>query len=36
MTWAGYVACMGGERKVYKAFVVKREEKRPFGRLRYR
>jgi hypothetical protein len=31
MRWAGHVARMGEERKVYKVFVGKPEGKRPFG-----
>jgi hypothetical protein len=34
MRWAGNVACMGEERKVYKVLVGKPERKRPLGRLR--
>jgi hypothetical protein len=34
--WAGHVACMGEERKVYKVLVGKPEEKRPLGGLRHR
>jgi hypothetical protein len=29
MRWAGHVACMGEERKVYKVLVGKPEGKRP-------
>jgi hypothetical protein len=36
MRWAGYVARMGKERKVYKVLVGKPEGKRPLGRLRRR
>jgi hypothetical protein len=36
MTWAGHVACMGEERKVYKVLVGKPEGKRPLGRPRRR
>jgi hypothetical protein len=36
MRWAGHVARMGGERKVYKVLVGKPEGKRPFGRPRRR
>jgi hypothetical protein len=36
MRWAGHVACMGEERKVYKVFVGKSEGKRLLGRLRCR
>jgi hypothetical protein len=32
MRWAGHVAHMGEERKVYKALVGKPEGKRPLGR----
>jgi hypothetical protein len=32
MRWAGHVARMGEERKVYKVWVGKPEEKRPLGR----
>jgi hypothetical protein len=32
MRWAGHVACMGEERKVYKVLVGKPEGKRPLGR----
>jgi hypothetical protein len=32
MKWAGHVAHMGQERKVYKALVGKPEEKMPLGR----
>jgi hypothetical protein len=32
MRWAGHVARMGGERKVYKVLVGKIEGKRPLGR----
>jgi hypothetical protein len=34
MRWAGHVARMGVERKVYKVLVRKPEGKRPFGRPR--
>jgi hypothetical protein len=34
--WAGHVACMGEERKVYKVLVGKPEGKRPLGRPRRR
>jgi hypothetical protein len=34
MRWAGHVAHMGGERKVYKVLVGKPEGKRPLGRPR--
>jgi hypothetical protein len=36
MRWAGHVARMGEERKVYKVLVGKPEGKRPFGRPRHR
>jgi hypothetical protein len=36
MRWAGHVARMGEERKVYKVLVGKPEGKRPLGRLRSR
>jgi hypothetical protein len=36
MRWAGHVACMGEERKVYKVLVGMPERKRPLGRPRYR
>jgi hypothetical protein len=36
MRWAGYVARMGEERKVYKVLVGKPEGKRPQGRPRRR
>jgi hypothetical protein len=36
MRWAGHVACMGEERKVYKVLVGKPEGKRPFGKPRHR
>jgi hypothetical protein len=36
MRWAGHVARMGKERKVYKVLVGKTEGKRPFGRPRRR
>jgi hypothetical protein len=36
MRWAGHVACMGEERKVYKVLVGKPEGKRPLGRPRHR
>jgi hypothetical protein len=36
MRWAGHVARMGGERKVYKVLVVNPEGKRPLGRPRRR
>jgi hypothetical protein len=36
MTWAGYVACMGEERGVYRVLVGKPEGKRPLGRPRLR
>jgi hypothetical protein len=34
MWWAGHVAHMGEERKVYKVLVGKPEGRRPLGRLR--
>jgi hypothetical protein len=34
MRWAGHVACMGKERKVYKVLVRKPYERRPLGRPR--
>jgi hypothetical protein len=36
MRWAGHMACMEEERKVYKVLVEKPEGKRPLGRLRHR
>jgi hypothetical protein len=36
MRWAGHVARMGEERKVYKVLVVQPEGKRPLGRPRRR
>jgi hypothetical protein len=36
MRWAGHVARMGEERKVYKVLVGKTEGKRPLGRPRHR
>jgi hypothetical protein len=36
MRWAGHVARMGGERKVYKVLVGKPEGRRPLGRPRRR
>jgi hypothetical protein len=36
MRWAGHVARMGGEGKVYKVLVGKPEGKRPLGRPRHR
>jgi hypothetical protein len=36
MRWAGHVARMGEERKVYKVLVRKPEGKRPLGRPRRR
>jgi hypothetical protein len=36
MRWAGHVAHMGEERKVYKVLVGKLGGKRPLGRPRYR
>jgi hypothetical protein len=35
MRWAGHVACMGEERKVYKVLVGKPEGRRPLGRPRH-
>jgi hypothetical protein len=35
MKWAGHVACMGKNRKVYKVLVGKPKGKRPLGRLRH-
>ena len=32
MRWAGHVACMGEERRVYRVSVEKPEGKRPLGR----
>jgi hypothetical protein len=32
MRWAGHVACMGEERKLYRDLVAKPEGKRPLGR----
>jgi hypothetical protein len=34
MKWAGHVARMGEERKVYKVLVGKNKEKRPLKRMR--
>jgi hypothetical protein len=34
MRWAGHVACMGEERKLYKVLVGKSEGKRPLGKPR--
>jgi hypothetical protein len=34
MWWAGHVACMGEEEKLYKVLVGKSEGKRPLGRPR--
>jgi len=34
MRWAGHVACMGEERKVYEVLMGKPEGKRPLGRPR--
>jgi len=36
MRWAGHVACMGGERGVYRVLVGKQERRRPLGRSRRR
>jgi hypothetical protein len=36
MRWAGHVARMGGERKLYRVLVGKPKGKRPFGRPRRR
>jgi hypothetical protein len=36
MRWAGHVACMGQERKLYKVLVGKLERKRPLERPRHR
>jgi hypothetical protein len=36
MRWAGHVACMGEDKKVYKVLVGKPEGKRPLGRPRRR
>jgi hypothetical protein len=36
MRWAGHVACMGEERKVYKVLVGKPEGKRPLRRPKLR
>jgi hypothetical protein len=36
MSWAGYVACMGEGRNVYRVLVGKPEGKRPVGRTRRR
>jgi hypothetical protein len=36
MLWAGHVASMGEERKVYRVLVGKPEEKRPLRRPRHR
>jgi hypothetical protein len=36
MRWAGHVACMGEDRKVYKVLVGNSERKRPLGRPRRR
>jgi hypothetical protein len=36
MRWAGHVACMGGQRNVYRVLVGKPEGKRPLGRPRLR
>jgi len=36
MRWAGHVACMGGERGMYRVLVGKPERKRTLGRPRHR
>ena len=36
MRWAGHVACMGGERGVYRVLLGKLEGRRPLGRPRRR
>jgi hypothetical protein len=36
MRWAGYVACVGEKRKVYKVLVGKPKGRRPLGRPRRR
>jgi len=36
MRWAGYVACMGEERGVYRVLVGKLDGKKPLGRPRRR
>jgi hypothetical protein len=36
MKWVEHVSCVGEKRKAYKVLVVKREGKRPLGRLRHR
>jgi hypothetical protein len=36
MKWAGHVACIGEDRKVYKVLMRKPEGKRPLGRPRCR
>jgi len=36
MRWAGHVAHMGEEKRVYRVLVGKLEEKRPLGRPRHR
>jgi hypothetical protein len=36
MRWAGHVACLGKERKMYRVLVRKPEVKRPLGRPRHR
>jgi hypothetical protein len=36
MRWAGHVACIGEERKVYKVLVEKLDVQRPLGRPRRR
>jgi hypothetical protein len=36
MRWAGHVAHMGEDKKLYKVLVLKPERKRPLGRPRHR
>jgi len=36
MRWAGYVACMGERRGIYRVLVGKPEGRRPLGRPRHR
>jgi hypothetical protein len=36
MRWAGYVACMGEERGVYRVLVGRPKGKRPLGKPRHR
>ena len=36
MRWAGHVACMGEERRMYKVLLGKPEGRRPLGRPRHR